>query len=224
MLSAASLVRLIDLALKRRAEMKAAPLPHLALELLAVEFSTTPDTPASIPSTPVGRHASTPVATPKTEATQPGTPPRASASTPQETAAESIARPTIGESIKSAISNITGHHTPPATTLADIEKKWTEFIAKLSETNHSLTFILKMSAIEKIDHEGLHLTVPYAFHREKLEEVKNRRAIEETLEKLFNEKICLNSRVVPAASPYGNTPPDTTLTNLASEFGGEVVV
>ncbi len=220
-LSAASLVRLVDLTLKRRAEMKTAPLPHLPLELLAVEFCAAPESATtSVISTTVGRRASAPVAA-ASPAPIPTPAKVETASTPLATTSE-VVRPTIGESIKSAISTITGHHTP-VTTLPEIEKRWTEFMTKLSETNHSLTFILKMSAIEKIDHEGLHLTVPYAFHREKLEEVKNRRAIEDVLEKLFNEKIFLNSRVVPAASPYATPAPDTSLTNLASEFGGEVV-
>ncbi len=221
MLSGAALVRLVDLALKRRAEMKTAPLPHLALELLAVEFCVTPNAPAAQAAPNAGHRASAPSTV---TAPAPAIAPlkKESAAAPLAAPNEPTIKPTIGESIKSAISNITGHHTPIAT-LQDIEKRWTEFMNKLSETNHSLTFILKMSAIEKIDHEGLHLTVPYAFHHEKLQEVKNRRAIEEVLEALFNEKIFLNSRIVPAASPYATPAQDASLTNLASEFGGEVV-
>jgi hypothetical protein len=95
---------------------------------------------------------------------------------------------------------------------------------KLSENNHSLTFILKMSTVEALDHEGLHLAVPYAFHREKIEEIKSRRIIEQALEDIFQEKILLTSRVVPTSSPYSTPSTDAPqLGALAAEFGGEVV-
>jgi DNA polymerase-3 subunit gamma/tau len=215
-ITAPSLVRLIDLALKRRAEMKTAILPDLPLELLAVEFCTTPEPQQTTPATTISARRS--VAPTSVQST---TPVQAT-SRPATPLASDVVRPTLGDSIKSAISTITGHHTPTVT-IEDVQKKWAEIISKLSETNHSLTFILKMSALEKIDHEGLHLTVPYVFHKEKLEEMKNRRAVEAAIEGVLKEQINLNSRVVPAPSPYATPTAESSLNNLAAEFGGEVV-
>jgi hypothetical protein len=53
--------------------------------------------------------------------------------------------------------------------------------------------------------------------------MKNRRAVEAAIEGVLKEQINLNSRVVPAPSPYATPTAESSLNNLAAEFGGEVV-
>jgi hypothetical protein len=128
----------------------------------------------------------------------------------------------ITESLKSAISTITRTSAPPKTTVEQIKDKWTELISSISAQNHSLTFILSMVNLTAVDGEGLHLTFPYSLHKEKIEEHKNRKIIEECLAAKFGEPIRLVCALAPSAAPP--TPAaDAELTGLALEFGGEVV-
>ena len=74
--------------------------------------------------------------------------------------------------------------------------------------------------IKKIDEEGLHASFPYAFHRDKINEPKTRKAIENLLQEFFNEKISLINEVVKTEQP---SPEKSSLNELIADFGGEVV-
>ncbi|MDO8626588.1 MAG: DNA polymerase III subunit gamma/tau [Candidatus Magasanikbacteria bacterium] len=186
---------LIDLTIKRRGQIKSAPLPELPLELLIVEFASS----ASLPTTP----------------------PPSSASTPASKPAAPESKHSLTESLKSALQTITGHREPPKTTLEEIQTKWSNLITLITKANHSLTFILSMASLNKVDADGLHLALPYSLHKEKLEDRKNRILIEQTLEAEFGEKIPLVCSLTapPPAAPTA----DSELQSLALEFGGEVV-
>ena len=107
----------------------------------------------------------------------------------------------------------------PKTTLQTIKDKWSAIIEKISENNHSLTFILKMCGLKNLDQRGLTLTVPYSFHKEKLEETKSRRIIEDYVESLCGERIPILYELETAPVLMA----ETELATLATAFGGEVV-
>jgi DNA polymerase-3 subunit gamma/tau len=223
-ISTRELVRLLDLAIKRRSEMKSAVIPQIPLELLAVEFCTDQD--AAAPTIPPRAPSAPQTPIPKTNPATKSSDVPAATTTIKPTAPsaplEAVTEPTTNPLTNASSPLPTGGALK--TTLDDIKKRWDELMNKLSENNHSLTFILKMSTVEALDHEGLHLAVPYAFHREKIEEIKSRRIIEQALEDIFQEKILLTSRVVPTSSPYSTPSTDAPqLGALAAEFGGEVV-
>jgi DNA polymerase III gamma/tau subunit len=209
--SSHDLQRFTDSAIVRRNQIKTAPLPELPLQLLAIEFA------GGAPSAPT--HA------PTTGASMPArevAPEPIPASAPESEKKPKPKNHSITESLKSAISTITRTSAPPKTTVEQIKDKWTELISSISAQNHSLTFILSMVNLTAVDGEGLHLTFPYSLHKEKIEEHKNRKIIEECLAAKFGEPIRLVCALAPSAAPP--TPAaDAELTGLALEFGGEVV-
>ncbi|MBI5729086.1 MAG: DNA polymerase III subunit gamma/tau [Candidatus Magasanikbacteria bacterium] len=195
---AAELVALIEAALKRRAEIKVAPLPQLPLELLAVTA------PSILSARPTASSGSAIVS--------------ATATTPAPVAETTTPASGIAATIKQAIAHIT-HDEPLRTSLEEIKKQWPVLMEKIGVTNHSLTFILAMSTIQGLRGNHLVLTLPYSFHKEKLEEQKNKVVIENALEAVFSEKIrlaCEVAQAIPAAH-------DVELTGFAVQFGGEVV-
>ncbi len=131
---------------------------------------------------------------------------------------ESLSVGTITQTIKDTISTLT--HKPIKTTLEDIKNKWEEIIQEISKENHSLSFILKMSEIQAIDEEGLRISVPYSFHKDKIEENKTKKTIEKTLADFFSERILLHCGVSETSAQNNN---EEDLNKLAADFGGEVV-
>ncbi|MFA5061930.1 MAG: DNA polymerase III subunit gamma/tau [Patescibacteria group bacterium] len=109
---------------------------------------------------------------------------------------------------------------PTNTTIDQIKDKWNEIVEEISKENHALTFILKMCNLESIDDAGLHISVPYSFHKDKLDEHKAKKIIEGFLANAFGEKILLCCEVAPGQTAEENQ----ELNTLAADFGGEVVV
>ncbi len=219
----ARLVTLIENLLKRRLEMKTAPVPQLPLELLVVEFGTPPSSRnsgiplAAGPSGALPRENQTTPPVPSLKGGEESSPPHFKGEVGVGVSLSS--KHTIKATLSAAISSLTHRHTI-TTTLDAIKEKWNELVVKIGETNHSLTFILRMATPTEVTPGGLKLTVPYSLHRDKLVEPKNRGIIEECLNTLFGEKIPVLCEVLanqeqPEADPELNA--------LALEFGGEVV-
>ena len=199
-LESGRLIRLIDAAIRRRYEIKQAPVPQLPLELLAVEFSDKKnnDTPTT-PSAPVSQtsKSSAPAKPEPQQAEKPAE------STVAETTPSAVTKPAVGSLI-----------------IEDIKSKWLEVIAKMSETMHSLTFVLKMAEIVGTEGDKIFITVPYSFHKEKVDDIKCKKAIEDCLSDLLSRRVAVSCRVKEPGATASN---DAELTNLAVEFGGEVV-
>lgn len=223
--SSGELITLIDAFMKRRLETRTAPLPQLPIELLIVEFcsanvnavTAAPKKQVALPVTEK-RPAQEPTQT-QPEAAPTTISSAAAASEPVSVQPEITPAPeeTFTSTIKNAISTITHNHTI-TTTLEQLLAKWNDVIGKIGRSNHSLTFIIKMCQVKGLDNRGLHLGVPYSLHKEKLEEPKCKRIIEDILEQTFAERIPILCAVEAAES---TAYPD--LASLASEFDGEVV-
>lgn len=227
-LSPAELVRWIDAVLRRRLEIKSAPLPQLPLELLAIELSLSASPTSSIaettaPAPPVfPKSSGAPEVKPK-PLEPPASAPSEKSPTPSKLGTKSKSARGLTSTLKSALSSLAGSRSAPApqTTLAEIVRRWTELVTRICEKNHALTFILSMAEPVAINGEGLELVVPYSLHRDKLLETKNKLFIEECLAAVFEEKIFLRCAVKTPPAPSQAT--DVELTSLALEFGGEVV-
>ena len=203
------LAALLEAALRRRAEIKASPIPQLPLELLAVTAPAilSNSRPASSGNATAGTNIAS------AEAKAPGVPTAAS-----EVAAAS-APTSITATIKQALAHIT-RDEPLKTALEDIKKQWPAVIEKVGATNHSLTFIMAMGALKKIEGNRLVIVFPYSFHKEKLEQTKNKTVVENVLETIFGEKIKISCAVAPDKT---SAPAEFDLASLAVQFGGEVV-
>jgi hypothetical protein len=201
------LVTLMDMALRRKAEIRSSPLPQLPLELLAVEaaafLSDNGSTPNAEEFSPKAKEEPTPIAVKKPIAVK------------SETEPESVISH-VTSSIKNVISHISD--SPIKTTIENIKEKWSEVTEKTALVVPSLGFILTMCGLEGVQGNVLTISVPYTIHKDKLESPKNRIALEQSLEKTFSEKIRLEFVIVQQQKKE-----ESDITVLAAEFGGEVV-
>jgi len=69
--------------------------------------------------------------------------------------------------------------------LAQVEEKWGEVLTAVKPYNHSVEAFLRAARPKKMVNGGLIIEVFYKFHKEKLEEAKNRKIVEIGLDKVF---------------------------------------
>lgn len=219
--NSAQLVTAIENAIFRRSQLRLSPYPYLPVELFIIAGVST-----HIPSLPTGTTiavATKPAPAPVTPNPNPVAAPVEITPTPATPVLEVALEPkpaTLGATIKSAISNLTGHTEPPTTSLEEVKKRWPELVQKIGAQNHALTFIISMAKVQAVAEDGLHLTVPYTLHRDKLMDNKIRRVIEDCIELVFNERIRFHCDL-EAAAPAPAV--DADVLSMALEFGGEVV-
>ncbi len=208
-ISALQLVKMIESLIARRRDIKSAPMPQLPLELFVIQFTCSTDRSSDDAPIVILSEVKNPSTTQKGSfvATQ-----------DDKTAVPEEKYQTITQTIKETISNLT--HKQIRTTLEDIKLKWNDVIAEISKENHSLSFILKMSNLLSVDDDGLKISVPYSFHKDKIEENKTKKTIEQTLANFFSERILLHCSVLEIAVQTNN---DDDLNKLAADFGGEAI-
>jgi len=199
------IIHFIDRALIRKQEIKSAPIPQLPLELLAVEMGNNQTIPSPVISTEAK----------PTQRRESGV-------------EESLLQPkplSLTSSIKSAISAIAHPHHEIKMPLEELKTKWLEAIKKLDASNHSLTFVLKLCEINSTDNGHLQISVPYSFHKEKIEDKKNKKIIEDCMTQLCGERMSLNCVISEGNTPKTDTTTvdAQTINNVAADFGGEVV-
>lgn len=166
------LLALADLLLKRRGEIKTAPLPQLPLELAVVEWCMMDETRST-----------------KHEAPQPK--PRAF---------------TVEKPIEKDI----------APELA--ADAWATCILRLESESPSLASMLRSATFAGVSGAAIRLSVPYRFHKEKLEAVATRRRVEQMLSDIVRAPARLDVSVDEATSAAED------VARVAAMFGGEVVV
>jgi hypothetical protein len=76
--------------------------------------------------------------------------------------------------------------------LAEVEEKWGEILGAVKPFNHSVEAFLRAARPKKMTKEGLIIEVFYKFHKEKLEEPKNRKIVEIGLDKVFGGLLNFN--------------------------------
>lgn len=69
--------------------------------------------------------------------------------------------------------------------MAEVEAKWGEILNAVKPYNHSVEAFLRAARPKKMTDKGLIIEVFYKFHKEKLEEAKNRKIVEIGLDKVF---------------------------------------
>lgn len=73
--------------------------------------------------------------------------------------------------------------------LEEVEKRWGEVLNAVKPYNHSVEAFLRASRPKKMEKGILIIEVFYKFHKEKLEDAKNRQIVEIGLDKVFGGKI-----------------------------------
>ena len=81
------------------------------------------------------------------------------------------------------------NHQNPNLNLEEVQNNWFNFLEEMRLYNYSLSAFLKLCNPVEIRGNKLILTCQYNFHKERLEDLKNRNLIEEVFEKFFKRKL-----------------------------------
>jgi len=218
-ISVPNLIKMIESAVLRRVEIKSSPIPQLPLELFVVQFTSQPTLKSPSQGETKQCNNETMEPSPRNENLLPTEQSHATNDRQKNNNNE-----TIIEKIKDKVTSF-AHKKALKTTLEEIKTKWSELIDKIAAENHSLGFILKMSEARKVEDGVLYISVPYSFHKDKLEESKTIKIMDNHFEKCFAEKINYRCQISPANPSSDETPsqPDPELKELAADFGGEVI-
>lgn len=197
--TARELLALTDILLRRRQEIKSAPIPQLPLEMVIVEWCS-PDVSAVTTKTiPEAPKQKTPI--PAVEKKE------SKASTiPEPTAVQT---PNAPEPAAISDAIITGKM---------VEQAWPTFLSAVEKNSPSLIFVLKMATLESVENNTINLTVAYSFHKDKLMDQKCRDSIQKIFFDLLHAKVNINVLV-----RQGEKTVSSDISDLASLVGGEVV-
>ena len=218
--SAQQIIHALDRTMARAEQIKSSPLPQLPLEILMVELAQIFNSSNDQPTNKSISQSGGPGMGQNIELNEP---PKAPLSAP-EAHPRAVESPTeVIPSITQRQTEITSHsHKNTDLSTVSLDKAteyWNKMIEIVSASNPSLTFILKMGNIEKIEGCAFIISLPYSFHKDKLEEPKSKKLIFETLENISGTRLTANYLVKTETTP----PEDDTALDLALQFGGEVI-
>lgn len=108
------------------------------------------------------------------------------------------------------------------TTIDKVINKWQDVVSELNESNHSLTLILGMAVPRAIEANTLELALKFKFHQEQIMSAKSKQAIENALEKIFNEKILINA-VVDESAESESAVSQEAVKSVMDTFGGKII-
>lgn len=205
------LITLIDLVMKRSQQVRLSPVPELPLQLVLLEWCEKKDN-NSHNDTP---HTPTKTDTEKKTETKKESVPKINKIETNETISptEEVKKTSFTEKVKNIVSK------PVEFSLADIEKKWTNFISKVEQDHPSLTFILKMSEIVGLENNTVKIGVQYSFHANKI----NDKICQKNLENIMSDIIGSRVRLEAIVQEKEKTENKDDIQDLASSFGGEVL-
>ncbi len=73
--------------------------------------------------------------------------------------------------------------------MGDIEEKWDQLLTAVKPFNHSVEAFLRAARIKEVGEDQVVFEVFYPFHKEKLEEAKNRQIVERGLSQVFSKNL-----------------------------------
>lgn len=206
--SGEKIIALIEKTIIRKAQIRTSPIPQLPLELLIVEFGSKQNsTPIVVTTQKVQPNVAPPVVENKTI-------PVAKIETP-------FASKTVVATPEKAVVYEAVHKHDVTATFEQVKEKWPAVMKKLSETNHSLIFILKTCKLKELDGNCLRITAPFGLHKDKVEEIKNKKCIDDCLTEFLGEDLHISCTVENAEETKKKE--EAEITNLAAEFGGVLV-
>jgi len=102
-----------------------------------------------------------------------------------------------------------------------IKNKWNDILNGVKAYNHSLIACLKPSKPKRIENGYLIISFDYLFHKEKIQNVNNKRAVEDIIQKIVGRFVPIRCVVKPKENRKEVEP--TILDNAADIFGGEII-
>lgn len=140
------------------------------------------------------------------------------------------------------------HNGPAADfSIEEVSSRWPEFLARIREQNHSLSFILQNCRTSAISGGNISLTFKYKFHKDRINDSSIKTIVEKSLSDCFGGNISVESQIdenldleTISSSPSGSRGPSSVkddkgaeapggegegnlLNNLLQTFGGEVI-
>ena len=206
-LSTGRMLTLIDDALVRKVQIRNAPLPQLPLEMMVVGFiSSSSKTQESAPQAqPEIEEEPEPAPKPTIEPT------KAKEVAPEPVKAEEVAPETPTPAPKPDSKG------PSTFKKEDVESVWPKLLQQIGSDQPSLTFLFNSAQIKSVDADTITLSVPYAFHKDKILDLKVRSVCEKICSELLTQA-CSFDVVVEAQAEE-----DSDIHELASLVGGEVL-
>ncbi|MCR4324288.1 MAG: DNA polymerase III subunit gamma/tau [Candidatus Curtissbacteria bacterium] len=101
--------------------------------------------------------------------------------------------------------------------LSNIEDKWKHFLEKVRPANAHLVALLRSTRPMEFDGVNLVLEVFYKFHKEKLEEPKIAKLLEETLSDVYGQKISLRTVLAQKRSKLPTPVEKSDVVDVSSE-------
>ncbi len=173
------------------ADARAAWQPQLPLELAFLEAALAEDGSGQTPGPEEKPPRAEPTASRPTAAPTPSARPIPS---PATRPASPVARPTVPQArpSPSPAPGPAAREEPPeggGVSLEEVERQWNDLLRLLRPVNHSLEALMRSGKPLKVEGEVLLIGFAYPFHRDKVDEEANRRAVEDALEKLLGRPV-----------------------------------
>ncbi len=113
------------------------------------------------------------------------------------------------------------------TATMDDRGKWQHFLLEVKSTNNSIHAVLKVCEPE-FTADTVTLAFPYKFHKERIEDAKNRQVVENTLTKVYGKKyrvkcVLRNSLSQKSVITKAESGGDDLLDDAINIFGGEIL-
>jgi len=206
------LVKLIDLLLTKRQQIKSSPLPQLPLEMAVIGAGVGEDRDCGDKDGDSGAGSGNGKIIKEINRDREITPALSLPKGDKKDSGEQ--KKTIVERVRELVSKEVSY------TITDINDKWNEFL-KIVETRFpSLSFILKMAQIIELSGDTLQVGVGFSFHRDKLMEKLCQKNLETILGELVGGRIRLEFILNGEARIKSE---NDELKDLASSLGGEIV-
>jgi len=246
---ASELVRLLELLMEKRRDIRTSQPPQLPLEIAVAKYCETPSMQASPDEPPERAAAKAGAAGPERSGASRRTPPKEVSAAarqepdPAEAGKERVAHAAASEAIEAAATPTvtkTGAEAGPASSappvlgvsIEKLKSLWNELLRLVGEENHSLPFLLGTAEPVGVEGDLVKVGFNYAFHRDKLNHEKNRRILEKALGCLLKTAVRVEGVVLDrkvgivnngAAPETVSAAPLTPVDGLAAAFGGRVV-
>lgn len=202
------LVEMIELFIEKRQEMKTAPIAQLPLELAVAEWSL--KSKKKIIDEPFQKITTEKVL-------------------PSIKIPEKVAKISKKDEELKIIEKEKDIPQIVSITFTEILRGWNNFLEKLSGKNHGLSSLLKMNQVIGLEGNKLKIGSIYKFHIERLNELKNKLIIDETLKEAYNQPLSIACVLQEMKGEVQNIEEEDknsiegAVKNILEVFGGEVV-
>ncbi len=109
-------------------------------------------------------------------------------------------------------------------TMEAVTQHWNQILEQIKKYNHTLFSFIRLNKPKSVKNNVVELVVNYPFHKERVEEMKNKHAIESILQEILGEKMKVECVLIERKEGEdGAFKDDKEIEAIAQEFGGSVI-